>query len=159
MLALAERRTSWPDVEVFVCVTLGTLIDAAIAVYDAPIRSVGNAAGSLGHIAIVGSTEPCTCGGVGRLDVSYVSEAIDLVGERHPQPVLAVCEPGKRIDEALSSIVNLLNSPVISRHLGASSRGLSPLCLLGSVRECSKPLYPEPATSCTVRPVLMLHRA
>ncbi|MBC7591142.1 MAG: ROK family protein, partial [Salinibacterium sp.] len=113
-------------------VKLGTLIDAAIVVNDAPVRGVGNAAGSLGHIKVIGSTEPCTCGGVGcldavasggalvrqmvraGLDVSHVSEVIHLVGEGHPQAVLAVREAGKRIGEALSSIVNLLNPSVIS---------------------------------------------
>ena len=132
MLALAERRTSWPDVEVFVCVKLGTLIDAAIVVNDSPVRGVGNAAGALGHLKVAGSTEPCTCGGIGCLDavagggalvkqlraagfdVTHVSDVIGLVNSGQPEALLAVREAGRRIGEALSSIVNLLNPAVIS---------------------------------------------
>ncbi|PSL37715.1 putative NBD/HSP70 family sugar kinase [Labedella gwakjiensis] len=132
LLALAERRTTWPDVEVFVCVKLGTLIDAAIVVNDTPIRGVGNAAGALGHLKVAGSVEPCTCGGIGCLDavagggalvkqlqaagfdITHVSDVIRLVNVGQPEALLAVREAGRRIGEALSTIVNLLNPAVIS---------------------------------------------
>lgn len=132
MLALAERRTTWPDVEVFVCVKLGTVIDAAIVVNDVPVRGAREGAGGLGHLKVAGSTEPCVCGGIGCLDavasgsalvkqmarsgfdIHHVSEVISLVGEGHPEALFAVRTAGKRIGEALSTIVNLLNPAVIS---------------------------------------------
>lgn len=132
MLALAERRIAWPDVEVFVCVKLGTLIDAAIVVNDLPIRGASDGAGGLGHIKVMGSTLPCTCGSIGCLDavasgsalvrqlarsgfdVSHVSDVIRLVDQGHPEALLAVRDAGKRIGEALSTVVNLLNPAVIS---------------------------------------------
>lgn len=48
LLALAERRKCWPDVEVFVCVKLGTLISAALVVNGSPIRGASGLAGVRG---------------------------------------------------------------------------------------------------------------
>jgi len=50
LLALAERRKSWPDDEVFVCVKIGTLISAAVVVHGRPVHGVDQLAGELGHI-------------------------------------------------------------------------------------------------------------
>jgi glucokinase len=132
LLALAELRKSWPDIEVFVCVKLGTLIDAAIVVNGLPIRGASGVAGELGHIKVNGSTTPCSCGSVGCLDavasgsalvkqlvaagfgVQHVSDVVRLAQQGEPEAVLAVRNAGRRIGEALSSVVNLLNPAVIA---------------------------------------------
>lgn len=132
LLALAERRKSWPDVEVFVCVKLGTLIDAAIVVNGLPIRGASGLAGELGHIKVSGSTTPCNCGSVGcldavasgsalvkqlaalGLDVHHVSDVVRFAQQAHPEAVQALRDAGRRIGEALASVVNLLNPAVIA---------------------------------------------
>jgi glucokinase len=132
LLALAEWRKSWPDVEVFVCVKLGTLIDAAIVVNGIPIRGASGLAGELGHIKVRGAKAPCSCGSFGCLDavasgsalvrqlsaggadVKHVSDVVSLARRGHPEAVLALRDAGRRIGEALSSVVNLLNPAVIA---------------------------------------------
>jgi predicted NBD/HSP70 family sugar kinase len=132
LLALAERRKSWPNTEVFLCVKLGTLIDAAIVVNGVPIHGVSNLAGELGHMKVGGSTTPCSCGSVGCLDavasgnalvkqlsaagfdVSHVSDVVALALQGHPEAVLAIRDAGRHIGEALASVVNLLNPAVIA---------------------------------------------
>lgn len=132
LLALAERRKSWPDVEVFVCVKLGTLIDAAIVVNGVAVHGASGLAGELGHIKVSGSSVSCSCGSSGCLDavasgsalvkqladagceVQHVSDVVRLAGQSHPEAVLAVRQAGRHIGEALSSVVNLLNPAVIA---------------------------------------------
>lgn len=132
LLALAERRKSWPDHEVFVCVKLGTLIDAAIVVNGVPVHGVNGRAGELGHVKVGGAIEPCSCGGLGCLDavasgsavvrqlaaageeVTHVSQVVALAQQGHPGAVGAVRAAGRHIGTALSSVVNLLNPGVIA---------------------------------------------
>jgi predicted NBD/HSP70 family sugar kinase len=132
LLALAEWRKSWPGVEVFVCVKLGTVIDAAIVVNGLPIRGANGLAGELGHIKVSGSTVQCSCGSVGCLDavasggalvkqlssagfdVGHVSDVVRLAQSGQPEAILAIRDAGRRIGEALSSVVNLLNPAVIA---------------------------------------------
>ncbi len=132
LLALAERRKSWPEVEVFVCVKLGTVIDAAIVVNGLPVRGANSLAGELGHIKVSGSTTLCSCGGIGCLDavasgralvkqlaaagfdVHHISDVIGLAHLGQPEALLAIRNAGRHIGEALSSVVNLLNPAVIA---------------------------------------------
>lgn len=131
-LALAEYRTSWPRAEVLVCVKLGTLIDAAVVVNGLPVRGANHLAGELGHLKITGSDVPCACGSRGCLDavasgsalvrqlveaghdVDHVSQVVQLANDGDPDAVHLIREAGRRIGEALSSVVNLLNPAVIS---------------------------------------------
>lgn len=132
LLALAEWRKSWPDVEVFVCVKLGTVIDASIVVNGLPIRGVNGLAGELGHIKVNNSTEACSCGSVGCLDtvasggalvkrlraagfdVVHVSDVVRLAHQGQPEAIQAIRDAGRSIGEVLSSVVNLLNPAVIA---------------------------------------------
>jgi predicted NBD/HSP70 family sugar kinase len=132
LIALAEWRKSWPEVEVFVCVKLGTLLNAAIVVNGLPVRGVSGLAGELGHIKVNGSTAPCSCGSTGcldavasgsalvkqlsdaGLDVHHVSDVVTLAQQGDPQAVHAIRNAGRRIGEALSSVVNVLNPAVIA---------------------------------------------
>jgi predicted NBD/HSP70 family sugar kinase len=132
LLGVAEWRGSWPDAEVFVCVKLGTLIDASIVVNGVPVRGAAGLAGELGHVKVRDSTAPCTCGGVGCLDavasgsalvkqlaaagfdVQHTSDVMRLAVAGEPTAVLAVREAGRRIGEALSAVVNLLNPTAVS---------------------------------------------
>lgn len=132
LLALAERRKSWPEVEVFVCVKLGTLISAAIVVNGLPIRGASGLAGELGHMKVSGSTTPCSCGSVGCLDavasgsalvrqlstagfaVHHISDVLQLAQQGEPEAVLALRDAGRRIGEAISSVVNVLNPAVVA---------------------------------------------
>ena len=132
LLAMAEWRKSWPDVEVCVCVKLGTLIDAAIVINGIPVRGATGLAGELGHIKVNGSTALCSCGSQGCLDavasgdalvrqfradgvaVSHISDIVHLALAGDPDAVTAVRQAGRRIGEALSSVVNLLNPGVIT---------------------------------------------
>jgi predicted NBD/HSP70 family sugar kinase len=131
LLALAERRKSWPDAEVFVCVKLGTLIDAAIVVNNVPVRGASNLAGGLGHVKVAASSAQCSCGSVGCLeavasgsalvkqlaaagfDVEQVADVVALAKQGQPEAVGAVREAGRLIGEALATVVNLLNPSVI----------------------------------------------
>jgi glucokinase len=131
LLALAEQRKSWPEAEVFVCVKLGTLIDAAIVVNNVPVRGASNLAGGLGHLKVGASSAQCTCGSVGCLDavasgsalvkqmseagfeVEHVSDLVALAKQGQPEAVGAIREAGKLIGEALATVVNLLNPSVI----------------------------------------------
>jgi glucokinase len=131
LLARAEWGASWSSVEVCVCVKLGTLIHAAILVNGEPVRGAGGLAGELGHIKVSGASTVCSCGGIGCLnsvasgdalvrelrasgvDVTHVSEVVTLANRGDPVAVQAVREAGRRIGEALSSVVNLLNPSVI----------------------------------------------
>ena len=132
LLALAERRKSWPDDEVFVCVKIGTLISAAVVVHGRPVHGVDQLAGELGHMKVSGSAAPCSCGSLGCLDavasgnalvqqlsalgleVSHVTDVVDLVEHSQPDAVRAVRAAGRHIGEALASVVNLLNPGVIT---------------------------------------------
>ncbi|MGH3098044.1 MAG: ROK family protein [Streptosporangiales bacterium] len=132
LLALAERRKSWPDAEVFVCAKLGTLIDAALVVNGVPIRGASWLAGELGHIKISGSAEPCTCGSAGCLDavasgsalvrrlasagfdVHHVSQVVQWAEDGVPEAVRALRDAGRYIGEALASVVNLLNPDAVA---------------------------------------------
>lgn len=132
LLGLAEKRTSWSEAETLVCVKLGTLIDSAIIVNDVAILGADLAAGSLGHVKVMGSSDPCPCGGVGCLDavasgsalvrqlslrglpVSHVTDVIILANNGDPDVLHAIREAGRRIGEALATVVNLLNPRVIA---------------------------------------------
>ncbi len=132
LLALAERRKSWPDSEVFVCVKLGTLIDASILINGVPIRGVSGLAGEFGHMKVPNSDVPCSCGSIGCLDavasgnaivaqlrqagfaVSHVSDVLELARAKHPEATFALRKAGRSIGEALASVVNLLNPDVIA---------------------------------------------
>lgn len=131
LLALAERRKSWPDAEVFVCVKVGTLIDAALVVNGVPVRGASRLAGELGHVK-VGSPEPCTCGGTGCLDavasgsalvrqltaagfdVHHVAQVVQWANHGVPEAVRALRDAGRHIGAALASVVNLLNPDAIA---------------------------------------------
>lgn len=131
LLALAERRKAWPDVEVFLCVKLGTLINASIVVNGRPIHGINGLAGELGHVKVSGSTVPCSCGSTGcldavasgnalvkqlagaGLDVAHVSDVVALALQGHPEAVLAIRSAGRHIGEVLASVVNLLNPGVV----------------------------------------------
>ncbi len=131
LLALAERRKGWPDIETFVCVKLGTLINASIVVNGKPIHGISDRAGELGHLKVSGSTVPCSCGSTGCLDavasgnalvkaltaagfdVAHVSDVVDLASLGQPEAVLAIREAGRHIGAVLGSVVNLLNPGVI----------------------------------------------
>lgn len=131
LLALAERRKGWPDTETFVCVKLGTLINASIVVNGKPIHGISDRAGELGHLRVSGSTVPCSCGSTGCLDVvasgnalvkqlsaagfdvSHVSEVVELAALGQPEAELAIREAGRHIGTVLGSVVNLLNPAVI----------------------------------------------
>jgi predicted NBD/HSP70 family sugar kinase len=131
LLALAERRQSWPDTETFVCVKLGTLINASIVVNGRPIHGISDRAGELGHLKVSGSTVTCTCGSTGcldavasgnalvrqlsavGLDVTHVSDVVRLAALGQPEAVLAVREAGRHIGSVLGSVVNLLNPAAI----------------------------------------------
>lgn len=132
LLALAERRKSWPDAEVFVCAKLGTLIDAALVVNGVPVRGASRLAGELGHVKVSGPPEPCTCGSVGCLDavasgsalvrqlaaagyeVTHVSQVVQWAADGVPEAVRALRDAGRYIGEALASVVNLLNPDAIA---------------------------------------------
>jgi predicted NBD/HSP70 family sugar kinase len=132
LLGLAERRTSWPQVETLVCVKVGTLIDSAIIVNNSAVVGVKGMAGGLGHIKVRDSSEPCTCGSVGCLDavasgsalvqqlnqrgfdVTNVSGVLALANDGHPEVLKSIREAGCRIGEALAAVVNLLNPEVIA---------------------------------------------
>ena len=132
LLALAERRRSWPDAEVLVCVKLGTLIDAAVVVNGVPVRGARHLAGELGHVKVGGPSEPCYCGGVGCLDavasgsalvrrmssegtgITHVSQVVRYANGGMPEAVRALRDAGRHIGEALSYVVNLLNPDVIA---------------------------------------------
>lgn len=131
LLALAERRMGWPDVEVFVCVKLGTLINAAIVANGRPIHGIDDLAGELGHLKVGGSTVPCSCGSTGCLDavasgnalvrqlstagleVEHVTDVVALANHGQPEAVLAIRNAGRHVGEVLASVANLLNPGVI----------------------------------------------
>lgn len=132
LLALAERRKGWPDSEVFVCVKLGTLINASILVNGRPVHGINSLAGELGHLKVSGSTVPCSCGSSGCLDavasgnalvhqlaaagfdVQHVSDVVALAAQGHPEAMQAIRGAGRQIGEVLASVVNLLNPGVIT---------------------------------------------
>lgn len=132
LLALAERRRSWPDTEVFVCAKLGTVIDAAVVVQGTPVRGVSGMAGELAHVKVCGSTQICTCGGHGCLEavaggaalvrdlraaghqVDHISQVVRMANEGEPDAVHAVRTAGRRIGQALATVANLLNPDVIA---------------------------------------------
>lgn len=131
LLALAERRLGWPGTEVFVCVKLGTLINASIVVQGRPIQGTDHRAGELGHLKVSGSTVPCSCGSVGCLDavasgsalvkqlsgagfdVTHVADVVSLANQGQPEAVRAVREAGRHVGGVLASVVNLLNPAAI----------------------------------------------
>lgn len=132
LLGVSERRTSWPEAETLVSVKLGTLIDSAIIVNGVAVVGAGNVAGNLGHVKVMGSLEACTCGGVGCLDavasgsalvrqlqerglaVANVADLVALAQAGHPAALQVIRVAGRRIGEALSAVVNLLNPQVIA---------------------------------------------
>jgi len=131
-LGLSERHNSWPNVETLVCVKLGTLIDSSIIVNGVALKGADGIAGGFGHAKVSGSTESCTCGGVGCLDavasgsalvrrlqqeglaVTHVADVIALATGGHPVVLQSIREAGRSIGEALSAVVNLLNPEVVA---------------------------------------------
>jgi glucokinase len=170
LLALAERSRSWPDSEVFICVKLGTIIDAAVIVNGEPIRGASRMAGELAHIKVGDHPEPCTCGGVGCLDaiasgaalvrqlqasglnVQHVSQVIKMANEGVPIAVHAVRDAGRYIGEALSAVVNLLNPEAIAvwGYLADAEAllfsGIREGIYRGALPQSSEPLTLVPAT-------------
>ncbi|WP_343926946.1 ROK family transcriptional regulator [Brachybacterium sacelli] len=126
VMARAEYARLDPAPDVFACVKLGTLIDAAILVDGHPLRGAGNLAGQIGHLKIAGSDAMCSCGGRGCLNavasgdalvrqmraagvaVDHVRDLVALVDQGHGQAVGAIREAGVHIGQALASLVTLL---------------------------------------------------
>lgn len=131
-LALSEHRASRPDAEVLVCVKLGSLIGSAVVVRGVPIRGANRLAGELGHVKVTDSRQECPCGSVGCLDavaggralvrqlteagieVQHVTQVVQSANAGVPEAVQVVRAAGRRIGEALASVVNLLNPSAIS---------------------------------------------
>ena len=132
LLAIAERRKSWPDAEVFVCTKLGTMIDAAVLVNGTPVHGASDMAGQLAHVKVSGSSALCTCGSTGCLDatasgaalvrqlqerghqVEHVSDIVALATTGDADAVHAVRGAGRQIGEALATVTNLLNPDAIA---------------------------------------------
>ncbi|PWH04933.1 hypothetical protein DEO23_15795 [Brachybacterium endophyticum] len=126
VMARAEYARLDPAPDVFACVKLGTLIDAAILVDGRLLRGVGNRAGQIGHLKMAGSDAMCSCGGIGCLNavasgdalvrhlrtvgvaIDHVRDLVELAHRGHGQAVGAIREAGVRIGQALAALVNLL---------------------------------------------------
>lgn len=132
LLALAERNRTSTDAEAFVCVKVGTIIDAAIVINGTPLRGATQLASELAHIKVQDSQEPCTCGSSGCLDavasgaalvqqlqaagcdIHHPSDVAQKANDGTPQAIRAVRTAGRHIGEVLSTVVNLLNPDVIT---------------------------------------------
>lgn len=131
LLASAERNRTWPDAEVFICVKLGTIIDAAIVIGGVPLQGVAQMAGEIAHLKVNDRSDPCTCGNIGCLDavasgaalvrqlqslevdVHHTAHVVRMANEGTPEAVRAVRTAGRHIGEALAAAVNLLNPSAI----------------------------------------------
>jgi predicted NBD/HSP70 family sugar kinase len=131
LLAQAEYRKARRDDEVFLCVKLGTLIDAAILINGEPVHGATGRAGELGHVKVSGSTAPCRCGSTGCLDASasgsalvrrlagqgfevdHISQVVRLADAGVTEAVQALRDAGREIGAVLASVVNLLNPGMI----------------------------------------------
>ena len=132
LMAMAERRKSWPESEVFVCAKLGTMIDAAVLINGTPVHGSSHQAGQLAHVKVCGSTAICTCGSTGCLDavasgaalvrelraaghdVDHVSQIVELAAGGDAEAVHAIRGAGRHIGEALATVTNLLNPDAIA---------------------------------------------
>lgn len=117
LLALAEVRRSWPEAEVLVCVKLGTLVDAAVVVRDAPLRG---AHGRAGHLGALPDLEAAASGGalVRRLaeegvPVDDVAGVVALARNGSTRAARAVREAGVAVGHALAPAVALLDPQVV----------------------------------------------
>lgn len=132
LLALGEHRASWPDVEVFMFIKVGTVIGCGIVIGDRIVRGVAGLAGEIGHTHVPDAAIECACGNRGCLSAvagggalaAMLSElghdtptARDVAQLAHDGEVVAsqaIRAAGRQIGEVLSGAINLLNPGVIS---------------------------------------------
>lgn len=101
LMALAEHRRHWPEVEHFLYIKAGTGIGSGIVTHGRIYRGAQGAAGDIGHIQLGGADAPlCRCGKRGCVEARAAGWAIarDLRSQgfeaRNARDVVALMERG-----------------------------------------------------------------
>jgi predicted NBD/HSP70 family sugar kinase len=133
VMALGEYWRSWAgEVQDLLYVKVGTGIGAGLITRGVVFRGARGAAGDIGHVRVDSpKSVMCDCGNENCLeavasgralardlreagfDTANSRDVVDLVTAGNPKAVRAVRAAGRRLGEALSAAVNLLNPEVI----------------------------------------------
>lgn len=133
LLAIGEYRASWPDVNAFLCVKVGTGVGAGIVINGELFRGTQGLAGQIGHVRVTDDAfAPCRCGSSGCLTAVVggaalaarlraqgftVEDARDvarLARDGVPEAAWAVRQAGREVGGVLADAVSLLNPDVIA---------------------------------------------
>ena len=132
VMALSERRGHLERHRDLLFVKASTGVGVGIVAEGRMLRGAWGAAGELGHTKTAAAQGlPCRCGDTGcvetvaagwalvqnareqGLDVGHVRDLVDLAVGGDPDARHAVREAGRRIGDALATVVNLLNPEVV----------------------------------------------
>ncbi|HVX47227.1 MAG TPA: ROK family protein [Mycobacteriales bacterium] len=132
LLSLGEQRACWPDIDVLLCVKVGTVIGCGVVIGGQAVRGAQGLAGEIGHAVVTGRRTPCRCGNVGCLNAvagggalaenlaaqglpaAHASDVADLARAGVPEAVRAVRAAGRDIGRVLATTVNLLNPSAVA---------------------------------------------
>lgn len=122
IMALGEHRVHLPQLEHMVFVKVATGIGAGVITNGLVYRGTHGAAGDIGHIRSSPESDVlCTCGNRGcvaavasgssiarQLGVETPPDVVRLVAQAEPRAIAAVRDGGRRLGEALASVVSVL---------------------------------------------------
>jgi predicted NBD/HSP70 family sugar kinase len=127
IMALGEHRVHLPELDHMVFVKVATGIGAGVITNGLVYRGTHGAAGDIGHIRSSPESDVlCTCGNRGCVaavasgssiarqlasegfDVETPPDVVRLVAQAEPRAIAAVRDGGRRLGEALASVVSVL---------------------------------------------------
>ena len=128
LMALAEFRQFWPQVEHFLFIKAGTGIGSGIILNGAIYRGARGASGDIGHIQFDEVSAPlCRCGKFGCVEARAAGwaiardlrangynarnarDVIHLLEQREPDCIQRVREAGRVLGEVAADVVSVLN--------------------------------------------------
>jgi predicted NBD/HSP70 family sugar kinase len=132
LMALAEYRRFWPNVDHFLFIKAGTGIGSGIILNGAVYRGARGASGDIGHIQFDEPKAPlCRCGKFGCVEARAAGwaiardlrangfaaqnarDVIALLERREPDCIQRVREAGRVLGEVAADVVSVLNPTTI----------------------------------------------
>ena len=132
LLALAEHRRFWPEVDQFLFIKAGTGIGSGIVTDGRIYRGAQGAAGDIGHIQLDDADPPlCRCGKLGCVEARAAGwalardlsakglrarnarDVLALARSKKPEAVRHIRDAGRVLGKVAADVVSVLNPSVI----------------------------------------------